>query len=255
MSLIPSLLTLLILSPTVLLLVAMADLIYFKKRNLWLAKFALFLFLILSLPWVEEKLAWYWECFPALHEADVQNFRPQAIVVLGGGLERNAREYGDGPTVKPNTLLRLRYAAKLARQSGLPVLASGGHTLEHAAESEAEVMGRILQTEFSIPVVWQETASLTTLENARFSRRILQQQGIDRIMLVTQAYHMPRAEKEFRKAGFQVLAGPTDFKGSASPLENLLLNPVLWLPSVKALNTCFLLIHETVGMLWYSLKN
>ena len=248
-------LTSVILSPTVLIVLALADLFFFKKKRLWLAKLALLGFLLVSLPWVEQKLAWYWESFPPLHESDIQAFKPQAIVIIGGGIERNALEYGAGPTVKPNTLLRLRYAAKLSRQTGLPVLASGGSTLNRADISEAEVIGQILRTEFSIPVVWQETASRTTQENARLSHELLQQQGINRIILVTQAYHMPRAENEFRHAGFQVLAGPTDFRGSPGSFTELLMYPILWLPSLNALETGFLLIHESIGMLWYSLKD
>jgi uncharacterized SAM-binding protein YcdF (DUF218 family) len=245
----------LFLTPLFLVLLALMDLFFFRMRGFWLARLGLLGFFILSLPLLEQKLAWYWEYFPPLGAEDMQKFQPQAIVIIGGGIERNALEYGKAPTVKPNTLLRLRYAAKLSSQTGLPVLASGGSTLDHADESEAQLISQILQEEFAIPIVWQETHSQTTLENARLSREILRQKGIDRIILVTQAYHMPRAEKEFRKAGFQVLAGPTDFRGSADMIADAMFYPVLWIPSVKALETGFLLIHETVGMLWYSLKS
>jgi uncharacterized SAM-binding protein YcdF (DUF218 family) len=66
---------------------------------------------------------------------------------------------------------------------------------------------------------------------------------------------MPRAESEFRQAGFEVLTGSTDFLGSSAPIGSMLFTPMLWIPSVKALETCFLLIHESIGMLWYSFKH
>lgn len=249
------LLQLLLLTPTLLVLLAVGDLFYFRSRHGWLAKLALALFLFGSLPLCAEKLMWMWEKgFPVLQGVDVENFAPQAIVVIGGGLDRKAREYGSNPTVKPNTLLRLRYAATLARQTGLPVLASGGPTLSGSPVSEAEVMADILKNEYRLSTVWQESDSMTTLENARFSRQVLQQLGMQRIILVTQAYHMPRAAMEFRKVGFQVLPGPTAFLGSATSTASLALEPALWLPSIAALNICFLLIHETVGMLWYILN-
>jgi len=176
-------------------------------------------------------------------------FLPQAIVVIGGGLDPAAVEYRSDATVKAGTLLRLRYAAKLARETGLPVMVSGGRSMDSTEASEAEIMASVLQEEFAVPVAWREAGSRNTAENARFSRNILRQQSIDRIILVTQAYHMPRAESEFRKAGFQVLAAPTAFFGRAGGFSWF-----DWIPSVKALEQCFLLAHESVGMLWYSLR-
>ena len=49
----------------------------------------------------------------------------QAIVILGGGVRPNAREYG-GDTVGRLTLDRVRYGALVARATGLPVLVTGG---------------------------------------------------------------------------------------------------------------------------------
>lgn len=245
-----ALIKLLLLPPMVLPVLAVILLVFFQKRKLPVVTVCLSLFLILSLPVVANKIAKSLEYFPPLQPERIQQFLPQAIVVLGAGLERSGLEYGNNVTIKSGTLLRVRYAARLARLTGLPVLASGGRTLGDKDVSEAELMASVLRDEFGIPVVWMEMTSLNTAENARLTRQTLQQLGIGKILLVTQAYHMPRAEKEFRKAGFQVLPAPTSFIGrdaAGSALSD-------WIPSVKALEHIFLLAHECVGMLWYRLR-
>jgi uncharacterized SAM-binding protein YcdF (DUF218 family) len=141
----------------------------------------------------------------------------QAIVVLGSGLNIDAAEYG-GDTVNERSLIRLRYGATLARQLHLPILVSGGRPFK-ASRSESEVMAEIIERELGIPVRWRETESQDTADNAAMSAAILKAAGVKRIVLVTQAFHIPRAQLLFEAAGLEVIAGPTDFKGrSASQL-------------------------------------
>jgi uncharacterized SAM-binding protein YcdF (DUF218 family) len=247
---IKTLLSFLLLSPMILPLMAAVGLAFQKQTNiLRFVKLCLYLFMVLSLPATENTLSGYWESSKPLQLQQTQEFLPQAIVVIGGGTETSAFEYEGAITVSPRTLIRLRYAAKLAKATHLPLLASGGVQAESRGVSEAALMANVLESEFAVPAVWQERESLNTHENARFSKRLLQQHGIDRIILVTQAYHMPRAELEFRKAGFQVLAAPTNFMHKTN-------NGFFWksfMPSVYALENAFLLAHESVGMLWYGL--
>jgi uncharacterized SAM-binding protein YcdF (DUF218 family) len=211
--------------------------------------FSILSLLILSLPIVEYTLAGYWESYIVLNHETVQKLKPQAIVVLGGGIQGPAVEY-DGVTVKSGTLVRIRYAAKLAKDMGLQILVSGGKTLKRFNVSEAEVMSDVLQTEFGSVVAWREAESNNTAENARLSYNLLHKIGIERIVLVTEAYHMPRAMSEFRKAGFVVEAAPTAFfqrQGGEIYLGHLI-------PSVSALDYCFKLSHEIFGMLWYWIR-
>lgn len=240
----------LLLPPVGLILLALVGVAFYKRKaGLRVATVSLLMLLILSLPIVVNKLAQYWECYSALQPERVEPFLPQAIVVIGGGLEHAASEYRSEWTIKSGTLVRLRYAAKLARETGLPILVSGGRTLASQDVSEAQVMASVLQEEFIIPNVWQEAESQNTAENARLSRDFLRQRGIERIILVTQAYHMPRAESEFRKVGFQVLPAPTAFIGRE--VRHSLFD---WIPSVRSFEHVFLLTHESIGMLWYRLR-
>ena len=73
----------------------------------------------------------------------------QAIVVLAGGTVGPAPEYGRD-SVKPLTLARIRYAAYLQRQTGKPLLVSGGSLGE--TSTEARQMVSILTGEMNVPV-------------------------------------------------------------------------------------------------------
>jgi len=172
----------------------------------------------------------------------------QAIVVLASGLRREAAEYG-GDTANERSLVRLRYGAALARQLKLPLLVSGGRP-EKASRSEAEVMAEIIEREFGVAVRWRETESQDTADNAAMSARMLQAAGVRRVVLVTQAFHMPRARRLFEAAGLEVIAGPTDFR--SGPWEP----PGLFdfLPQPKALQTSYYALHEWLGILWLQLS-
>jgi len=169
--------------------------------------------------------------------------RAEAIVVLGGGRYRDAPEYGED-TVSDATLARLRYAAKLHRKSGLPILVTGGKP-DGDGLSEAEAMARTFSDEFGIAVRWTEGSSDNTHENARHSAAILRAAGIRHVLLVTHAWHMPRSARSFTEAGLDVIPAPTAF--SRRPLT-----PLDFLPSdYEAARHA---IHEWIGMLWYRLR-
>ena len=171
----------------------------------------------------------------------------QAIVVLGSGLLSEAAEYG-GDTANERTLVRTRYGATVARRFGLPVLVSGGRPV-NATRSEAEVMAGILANEFGVPVRWQESRSRDTADNAAMSAEILKAAGIRRVVLVTQAFHMPRAATLFRAAGLEVVAAPTHFM-SGDGAELIWLD---FLPRASALQRSYYALHEWLGLAWLHL--
>jgi uncharacterized SAM-binding protein YcdF (DUF218 family) len=173
----------------------------------------------------------------------------QAIVVLGGGLRKSAPEYDYQPTVSSRTLERLRYAALLSRKTGLPVLVSGGHVLNALEPSEAEIMTAVLEQEFNVSVRWQENKSRNTRENAQFCQQILSAERIERILLVTHAFHMRRAMNEFKRFGFEVQPAATVFFSNTHGKLNL----QGFIPASSALMLSSLVIHECLGMLWYQL--
>lgn len=178
---------------------------------------------------------------------DMRTQPADAIVVLGGGTYFHAPEYG-ADTVSDGTLVRLRYAARLQRKTGKPLLVTGGKPLGNDL-SEAQQMKSVLEQEFKVPVRWAEDASDNTLENARYSYQLLQKSGIKRIYLVTHAYHMPRSAMAFRAAGFEVVPAPTAFT------TNYRTDLLSFVPRATAMRNSMYFTHELIGLLWYRLKS
>lgn len=168
-----------------------------------------------------------------------------AIVVLSGGVYCSAPEYG-GDNIAGSVLERLRYAARLYRATGKPILVSGGKPQSTIAEST--IMKEVLENDFHVPVQWVEDQSINTLENAHLSAALLQQHGIHTIYLVTHSWHMPRAVSAFEKAGFTVVPAPTIFTTQCR------INWLDFLPSSRALQMSSRAAHEWIGQLWYRLR-
>jgi uncharacterized SAM-binding protein YcdF (DUF218 family) len=125
-----------------------------------------------------------------------------AIVVLGGGMDSGALEYG-GADLNGASLMRLRYATWLARQTGIPVAASGGTgwgSADRSIAPEATRMAAVARDEFGVPLRWTETTSRDTHENAANTLALLQAAGVREVVLVTHGSHMPRALREFHAA-------------------------------------------------------
>ncbi len=210
-----------------------------------LVAISLALLWLLSTPIIADSLMQKLEGAPVA--LDPKTETADAIVVLGAGTYFKAPEYG-ADTVRYDGLVRLRYAALLQRETGKPVLVSGGKP-QGSTLSEAEQMKSVLENEFHVPVKWMEGGSNNTSENARFSQRMLSAAGVRRIYLVTHAWHMPRAVMEFRSAGLEVIPAPTGFSTSGP------LGPRDFLPSADALHESRLFMHEVVGILWYRLRS
>jgi len=169
--------------------------------------------------------------------------RPQALVVLGGGLLPQAPEYGQPQPTAP-TLARLRYGAHLARATGLPLAFAGGigwAATGLATEPEGDMARRVL-AEWGLQARWIDSRSRDTRENAQLLRPQLERDGVKRIVLVTSASHMARAQLEFRRAGFEVLPAPT---GLLLPHERPLL---AWLPSAYGLAASREVLREWLGL-------
>ena len=204
--------------------------------------------LVLSTPRVAEALYTGIESFAARAPGAAVAENIGAIVVLSGGRNRNAAEYG-GESVARDTLERLRYAARLERETGLPLLLSGGSVLGDAT-TLAALMRDVLVEDFDVPVRWLEDRSRNTAENAAYSAELLAGEGIEAIFLISDASHMARAVAAFEAQGLEVYAAPTGFHSGGSRRGGLL----EWLPSTVALDMSRRVLHEYLGRLWYRLR-
>lgn len=186
--------------------------------------------------------------YPPLDLSNLQNRSAGAIVVFGAARRYGAPEYG-GDDVSDFELARLRYAARLARRTNLPVLVSGGRPL-HEQLPEAELMRRVLAEDFHVATVWTEPDSRTTHDNARNSAALLSAKGIHRIFLVTHARHMARAVASFRGTGMEIIPAPIGY-ADRNPLET---GAGAWLPNARALYRTREALHEYIGQVWYRVR-
>jgi uncharacterized SAM-binding protein YcdF (DUF218 family) len=154
---------------------------------------------LVSTPWVADFLSARAERYPALNLERAT--AAQAIVVIsGGGTRLNAPEYA-GPVADPVLFERVAYGAYLAKRTALPLLISG-------TPVETIAMQATLVRNFGVSARWIENQSHDTYQNARFTARLVQADGIRRIILVTSSTHEWRAVHEFMEAGFAVDPAP-----------------------------------------------
>lgn len=177
----------------------------------------------------------------------IEKNKSQAIVVLGGGRARVASGQGDYDQVGPITLMRLRAAARLQRQTHVPLLVSGGAP-DGQGESEAVLMARSLKDDFGVEARWVERDSINTNQNAILSVQLLRQENIQQIFLVTDAIHMPRARWAFEHAGLRVVSVPSQFVASDD------FQLARFIPNAQSLKNSHYAIHEWLGLLVYRLR-
>lgn len=230
----------LVLPPAGPLVVALIGLALMRKRaraGRALAFAGVLVLAALSMPATGVLLLRTVDASPPFDPARVDGAR--AIVILGGGTRRDAREYG-GDTLARLTLERVRYGARVARQVSLPVLVSGGVGLSGGA-SEASLMRAALEDEFGVAVRWLEDRSRSTHENAVMSAAMLKADGIDRVVLVAHSFDMPRATAEFAAAGIATIPAPT---GLPSQMSDTLLD---FVPSIAGLTDSYYALYELAG--------
>jgi uncharacterized SAM-binding protein YcdF (DUF218 family) len=167
-----------------------------------------------------------------------------AIMVLGGGLEPFAPEYGVS-NLSETSLERLRYGVWLSRETGLPLGFSGGVGWgQPDSKPEAQIAAQIASGEFGRPLRWVEDNSRDTRENALRTIAMLRPQGIRDIVLVTSGVHMPRALRDFEAAAggdIRIEPAPMDLAhGTQSPA-------LTWMPSSKGTIEVREALREALG--------
>ena len=223
-------------------------LIFLAVLGLWLIKkhpktgktisySALFTLGLMCFPFVSHPLMQTLEPFPPISATQLK--QAQAMVILGGGTYRNPPEYKQD-TVNRWALERIRYGAYLQKQSGLPILVTGGSVF--GERPEAQAMTEAVERDFGGKVRWQEPASRDTAENAAFSAELLKKDGIHTIALISHGWHLPRAKELFERHGLTVIPAPTSFTTNTTDSLDY------WLPSVHDLQQSAMAIREWVGI-------
>ena len=167
----------------------------------------------------------------------------QAFVVLAGDLQYSTVPDLSVARLDRATYEACQYAAYLhSHWRALPVLVSGGRT-NAILMKDALVMDSVSQT-----MIWSETESRTTHENAVFSAEVLRQKGIESIVLITDSRHMWRSELSFRKQGLKVVPAACNYRTGGR------LHPTDFLPDTDQIGYIEEMLHETLGFIWYKVR-
>lgn len=241
------LLTTLVLPPAgpLLMLMVAAAIARWRRRLAWaMASLAVALLWVLSCQAGAYALnQWLLKSYPPLSSPQLKN--AQAIVVLGGGVNLYAPEYGQA-VLSDVAHMRLLYGVHLARESHLPLVYAGGKgwgAPQGQADSEAAVAAYVLGRDSQMRFAWVDEQSRDTRENAERCFEKLSHEGIQTIALVTNDWHMQRSVRNFEQAGFQVLPAPTAY------IQPPLRWDVDYLPSATGLQNSRYVLREWLGLL------
>jgi uncharacterized SAM-binding protein YcdF (DUF218 family) len=174
---------------------------------------------------------------------------PQAgAIVILGGVTRGAVP-GLGLTDLDSGADRLLHGARLFRAGKAPlVILTGGSP--PGTQPEAEAMAELLAF-MGVPAdqMLLEPASRNTQENGYNTLRLLQARGIRRILLVTSAFHMRRAQAVFVRLGLEVIPAATDYQ-----LVERADSALDWLPQANALEMSTRGLKEYFGWAVYAAR-
>jgi uncharacterized SAM-binding protein YcdF (DUF218 family) len=186
--------------------------------------------------------------------------KAEVLVVLGGGTN---------PAESPRQMVELNGAGdrvldavRLYREGKAKYILASGGVLEWEAHTStpAEDMAFLLEW-MGVPkeAIWLQNKSQNTYEDALYCAQILKEKGIDRILLVTSAWHMPRSVKLFEAQGLSVIPVPTDYNVTQASWERtwkggwqeIALN---LFPSASNLSMTSRMLKEYLGLFVYGLR-
>ncbi len=174
-----------------------------------------------------------------------------AILVFLADARDNNPELGGDESLSSLSLERIDFALSLHRHTGLPIILSGGVPPDQT-RSLAALAQAWLRRQAGVDAAALDGASRDTWENAMHSAVLLRERGLHRPLLVTHAFHMPRALLSARAAGIDPIPAPFAFLhrpgGPDAGSEAL-----DWAPQARSLANSYLVLHEIIGLVWYDL--
>jgi uncharacterized SAM-binding protein YcdF (DUF218 family) len=146
----------------------------YKKFQKWLIILATIMIWVTSTNYFAVQLTnmagqfMYWPNPLDLSTINKQEKKAQAIVILGGGRRKGAKEVPEyqGQDISATTMERLRLGARLAKATRLPILVTGGAPDRVGSKDipEAQLMAQVLEHELMVPVKWLEKEGLELID-------------------------------------------------------------------------------------------
>ena len=183
-----------------------------------------------------------------LRSLQIRNFAivDEIEVEFSGGMTVLTGETGAGKSILVDAL-------------GLVLGDRASATIVREGAARAEFNAEFLLEQLPHVVSWLEEQSLNTYENAIYSKEILDDRGITRIVLVTSAWHMPRSVALFEKQGFEVIPAPADYTITDNAWERLWKPTFIdairgIIPTAGNLSSTTGAMKEYIGILIYQLR-
>ena len=236
----------LIVSPLFLILILILIGTFLKSKKIILSSLVILIFC--SLPIFSNKLILYLE-----KDYNIQNIsnipKADAIVVLSG-MVKTIKTKDNLSYEFSEAVDRILSGLDLFKENKAPILVfTKGKLPWSKGISEGEYLKKF-SIKFGTP---QESILLTddvqnTDQEAKSVKKLL---GIDNanIILVTSAFHMPRAKKVFEAANIKVVPFAVDFRNTSRKITI-----IDFVPSADSLSSTSLFVREMIGRLYYNLK-
>jgi len=215
-----------------------------KKISLTLNLLGTVILYFSSIPLTATLIASHLEYYPPLDNGhcNLGHVKSEAIVVLGFRRDEEGKEYG-GPASSGEEMERLRYAAYLHKCLNIPIFTIGGDAFKTGI-SQHQLMKESLHRDFGVQTSNGNGKSKNTWDNALYAKELLDQHKIRRILLVTHAWHLPRAVRLFERQQLVVTPAPTAYTNFNSAGHGI----GAWIPSARAVLVNQRLLHEILGL-------
>ena len=172
------------------------------------------------------------------------------ILVLGGAVDP-ALSLAHGETVFNSSVARVLAGIALARrhpEAKLALVGGEGAIFPVGFPEARATLSFILEEGIAAPRIILEEQSRSTHENAVFAKQLIQPGPTEAWLLVTSAFHMPRAVASFRAVDWPVIPYPVDFKVDPGTMFRASLN------LTEGLGTATTAGKEWAGLLGYRLR-
>jgi uncharacterized SAM-binding protein YcdF (DUF218 family) len=239
--------------PIVLMLGLMSIGLAWRKRRTGAAVFAFFAIALLwaaSLPPVASALLWSLQSqYPPVPLESVP--QSECIIVLGGVVGDS--EYPWAGIEMGEGVDRVYEAAKLFNEGkgSIVVVAAGNQPWMRVSKPEANLIQDLL-VEWGVPssAIRLDPSSRNTRENALNASALIRESRCQSNILVTSAWHMPRAKAAFNVVGVAVFPVSVDVKG----VQGKYLAALWWMPRADALGVTSLALMERMGIWVYRFR-
>lgn len=223
--------------------------LFFPKLRKRLIFMALFILLVFSNPLLFRITIGIWEEIPRALPTNNKEFR--SVVMLGGV---SAQHESSGRIRFSASNDRLMQALILTKQNDIErlVISGGNASIIYKKRPEGAYLKEILvKMGWADDLILVDSLSRNTYENAYYTHKLFQENGLPpEIMLVTSAWHMPRAYRCFTKQGFKVLPVTSDYLkpiGKITPGD-------IFIPSSGTLSAWDVLFKEWTGLFYYYVR-